>query len=363
MANENNNQKLHDAAIKALDAFTSVKDAACASAKDYNVRRKDATDKAAKACAAIWDAFERGETVGGATGKEEWCKIIGKRIRWIQTIVERHRNPDKPNTHSVRVVKLKEGDTVQLDVWTGKNGKEVRVPMRFKIDSLPDSEGDFIHHTRGTLKGRNFAKITLEVIERPKEFSITEWLKRKHPDVLARYNEAGLHFDQGDVVWIPPVSKPDIKGWSKMSAGEKQKVGQAAGCEYCLAKSSARSCPLHGWPEKRHDHDVFRKCPDCKQVVDRALHSMGDCRNNIRLAHPNESLHALGENRRTKCGVLMRNKGGKVDLVPIAYGEEKPNCEKCIEANAKQHRAAEKLEKTLAAATVDGAVVPEVCEE
>jgi hypothetical protein len=81
-------------------------------------------------------------------------------------------------------------------------------------------------------------------------FSISEWLKREHPDVLARYEAAGLYFDEGDVVWMPPVSAPAIKGWSKMKAGEKHKAAQEAGCGYCLAKSSARSCPIHGWPEK-----------------------------------------------------------------------------------------------------------------
>lgn len=82
-----------------------------------------------------------------------------------------------------------------------------------------------------------------------KDWTITDWLKRKHPDVLAYYEANGLEFDN-DVVWLPPLIKPDVKGWSSMKAGEKHDYGKSVGCEYCIVKDSARSCPLHGWPEK-----------------------------------------------------------------------------------------------------------------
>jgi hypothetical protein len=58
-----------------------------------------------------------------------------------------------------------------------------------------------------------------------------------------------------DIYWVPPANHPDIKGWSAMDAGEKHRAGQEAGCKYCLTYSSARSCPAHGWAEKRHDHE------------------------------------------------------------------------------------------------------------
>ena len=53
------------------------------------------------------------------------------------------------------------------------------------------------------------------------------------------------------VYWVPPAKRPDIKGWSRMKAGEKLDAARAAGCIYCTTHTSARSCPDHGWPEKR----------------------------------------------------------------------------------------------------------------
>ncbi|MGA8213088.1 MAG: hypothetical protein WB799_05815 [Candidatus Sulfotelmatobacter sp.] len=57
-----------------------------------------------------------------------------------------------------------------------------------------------------------------------------------------------------DIYWVPPANPPDIKGWSLMDAGEKHRAGQEAGCDYCLAYRSARSCPTHGWTEKGNAH-------------------------------------------------------------------------------------------------------------
>lgn len=54
-----------------------------------------------------------------------------------------------------------------------------------------------------------------------------------------------------EVYWVPPANPPDIKGWSKMKAGQKLDAARAAGCIYCTTHTSARSCPAHGWPEKR----------------------------------------------------------------------------------------------------------------
>jgi hypothetical protein len=59
-----------------------------------------------------------------------------------------------------------------------------------------------------------------------------------------------------DIYWVPPANPPAIKGWSSMDAGGKHRAGQEAGCKYCLTYSSARSCPAHGWTEKRHDHET-----------------------------------------------------------------------------------------------------------
>jgi protein gp37 len=60
------------------------------------------------------------------------------------------------------------------------------------------------------------------------------------------------HYDGNHGTWHPPVNHPDIKGWSSMNAGEKQAAARTAGCPYCLAHNSSRSCPAHGWKEKRN---------------------------------------------------------------------------------------------------------------
>ncbi len=62
------------------------------------------------------------------------------------------------------------------------------------------------------------------------------------------------HYDEHHGTWHSPVNRPDIKGWSSMNTGEKQSAARAAGCPYCLSHNSSRSCPAHGWSEKRHDH-------------------------------------------------------------------------------------------------------------
>jgi hypothetical protein len=37
-----------------------------------------------------------------------------------------------------------------------------------------------------------------------------------------------------------------------MNAGEKIAAARVQGCPYCLSHNSARSCPAHGWKEKRN---------------------------------------------------------------------------------------------------------------
>jgi len=64
------------------------------------------------------------------------------------------------------------------------------------------------------------------------------------------YNELGTYTMHG--TWHPPVNRPAIKGWYKMKAGQKLFAARAAGCPYCLKYTSSRSCPAHGWTEKRN---------------------------------------------------------------------------------------------------------------
>ena len=65
------------------------------------------------------------------------------------------------------------------------------------------------------------------------EEQVFDWLKEKHPAVYAHYE------DRGFPRWIP--LPPSVETTDKAS------------CEYCISQSSSRSCPIHGWTEKR-DH-------------------------------------------------------------------------------------------------------------
>ncbi len=58
--------------------------------------------------------------------------------------------------------------------WIEKDGKEMQVPMRFRIDNLPEGDGDFHTHRGGEYKGRKFATAILEVIEEPKPVTVTK---------------------------------------------------------------------------------------------------------------------------------------------------------------------------------------------
>jgi len=45
------------------------------------------------------------------------------------------------------------------------------------------------------------------------------------------------------------------KGWSSWTARQKHDFGKGIGCGYCTSEKSARSCPAHGWKEKRQNRD------------------------------------------------------------------------------------------------------------
>lgn len=47
------------------------------------------------------------------------------------------------------------------------------------------------------------------------------------------------------------------KGWHSWSARHKHDFGVGVGCGYCTNENSARSCPAHGWPEKRRNRDGY----------------------------------------------------------------------------------------------------------
>jgi hypothetical protein len=90
-----NNQALHEKALKVLMPYGESKKVAAAkeyiadmrgnkktvdakkTINEYNERRKAVTAEVREVLAEVWAAFDRKETVGGASGKKEWCKQVG----------------------------------------------------------------------------------------------------------------------------------------------------------------------------------------------------------------------------------------------------------------------------------------------
>ena len=68
-----NNDELHKEAKRLLRLEASAK----RKSSDYNSRRKEATAALKPVLTSIWEAFDRGETVGGCKGPKEWCKSVG----------------------------------------------------------------------------------------------------------------------------------------------------------------------------------------------------------------------------------------------------------------------------------------------
>ena len=99
------NQNIHDLAVRLLldRKATKVEETSRTIASDYNKRRKAATAKLGEVLAKVWYCFENCETVGGFSSKKEWVAGQNVKIRWCQTLVDRHRNGDKEKTHSVRL--------------------------------------------------------------------------------------------------------------------------------------------------------------------------------------------------------------------------------------------------------------------
>jgi hypothetical protein len=95
-----NNDILHQQAVKLLVARQATNSEVNAKgvAKSYNQRRREATAALRPILIQIWEAFDRGESVGGFTGKEAWCAGQSIGIRHCQKIVE----GPKPKANSVR---------------------------------------------------------------------------------------------------------------------------------------------------------------------------------------------------------------------------------------------------------------------
>jgi hypothetical protein len=120
------NQDLHDKAVKILlemaetqaemkaksvvDAARKSTEKARMTRKEYNERRKAKTAVLRPVLTDIWKKLENGETVGGYTTKEEWCKKVGITIRWCQKVI--------------------------------RDGGEVKKSLRFYADSVNFSEKD-----------------------------------------------------------------------------------------------------------------------------------------------------------------------------------------------------------------------------
>lgn len=72
------NDKLHKEALAVLKQMkpTSAEQKAQDSAFNYNARRREATARLGEVVSKIWNAFDRGETVGGATARKSGAKSL-----------------------------------------------------------------------------------------------------------------------------------------------------------------------------------------------------------------------------------------------------------------------------------------------
>lgn len=120
------NDQLHKDALDILKQMkpTSAEQKAKDEASDYDARRREDTARLGEVVSKIWDAFDRNETVGGVAGKQEWCKIAGVKIRWMQRVVAKHRGVlSTPNPDSTNQTRVDAGVTTflyskQADAYT-----------------------------------------------------------------------------------------------------------------------------------------------------------------------------------------------------------------------------------------------------
>jgi len=104
------NDQLHEDAVKLLlqRQRNATETTAKGVVKSYNQRRREATAKLQPILTQIWDALERGESVGGHCGKEDWASSQSITIRQIQRIIA--GTPQKRHD-----VVLKVGMTVKVN--------------------------------------------------------------------------------------------------------------------------------------------------------------------------------------------------------------------------------------------------------
>ena len=132
--------------------------------------------------------------VHGAFGRlESYCGLRGKALKGLtvtrldadatcetcrRVLVKEHGADISPIVTPKAVTpapELRVGQVFTISkFWIEKDGKEMQVPMRFRIDNLPEGDGDFHTHRGGMYKGRKFATAILEVIEEPKPVTVTK---------------------------------------------------------------------------------------------------------------------------------------------------------------------------------------------
>lgn len=89
------NENIHKAVLDALGKVKAVANGQDAAAvRHYNKERKEVTAAFGVAMIPVWEALERGESVGGCVGKEQYCTAWNMGIRWVQKAVTRALHPD-----------------------------------------------------------------------------------------------------------------------------------------------------------------------------------------------------------------------------------------------------------------------------
>jgi alkylated DNA repair dioxygenase AlkB len=174
------NQDLHDHAVKLLVEI----DASKKKSTDYNKRRREATEKLRPVLKKIWEAFDTGDTVGGCTGKKEWCKQVQSITyrRCLQII------NGESQTKQVKSLHLKEGTLVTVS------------GVRYRIAS------DMVHRSQKAVGGiYNFtfsaASDCIEEPATPEPSDLVAHVREKRHDVYIGRRHGSKFYKFDASIW------------------------------------------------------------------------------------------------------------------------------------------------------------------
>jgi len=193
------NQALHEVAIalilqtKQKRSEASVFEKAKQTRDEYNTRRREATEKLRPILIKIWEAFDRGESVGIFATRKAWCKDQKVTMRWCQKVIA-GRQEKKANTHrSVRVdvdqqVVIRNGIyTVGLD----GDGRAKLIPVVLHVPIVHVNDGQPYDVYIGRKHNRNGKSLPASIWGNHEHLPLDAFEKqvRSNPELMAELPE------------------------------------------------------------------------------------------------------------------------------------------------------------------------------